>query len=163
MSSNLSRMRPKCFCVVVACALLAVSGCSDPLGGVELGQVSGKVTLDGQPLAEAVVNFTPTDGKTKGSTGTTDASGNYTLRYITGYDGAAVGTHTVEIRKVEIIPITGGEEPEYEERQVVPAAYNSKTELTAEVKPGENTFDFPLKPGPTDAGEASGQRTTDVP
>src|SRR5262245_53793185 len=62
--------------------------------------VSGKVTLDGQPLKGATVTFSPT-GTTKGieCTGITDDAGAYKLKQIRGEDGAPPGEYTVVISR----------------------------------------------------------------
>ena len=81
---------------------LLLPGC----GGTdyELAPVSGRVTLDGKPLAEAKVSFQPVAGQSDqpnpgpGSYGTTDADGRYTLRTIEpDADGAVVGPHKVRL------------------------------------------------------------------
>jgi hypothetical protein len=66
--------------------------------------VSGRVTLNGQPLAGAIVAFQPVSPginerpEACGSAGRTDASGNFTLRLIDPErDGALVGEHIVTI------------------------------------------------------------------
>ena len=160
MLSHFSRAQFGLWSAALACANLVLLGCgTDPLGGVELGQVTGKVTLDGKPLAGAQVTFKPAQGKS--STCLTDTEGNYTLRYITGYDGAIVGSHKVEIRKVESVQTGEGEKAQTNERQVVPKMYNSKTTLSAEVKPGSNQFDFDLKAGPAPS-ESSQSRSNDA-
>ena len=155
MLRTCSRTSANCWRIAVLGTVVLFAGCSSPLGDVELGQVSGKVTLDGKPLADASVNFTPEDKKAKGSTAITDAEGNYTLRYISGYDGAAVGTHKVEIRKVETVALPGGgAEPATTERQIVAEKYNSQTTLSADVKAGSNTFDFEVESVPAGAAKS---------
>ena len=78
-----------------------LTGCSH--GGPEIAEVTGKVTLDGKPLANANVLFQPVgeSGKKEvgiGSFGTTDASGNFSLkRSDTMKPGAVVAIHTVTI------------------------------------------------------------------
>src|SRR6478609_3425971 len=79
--------------------VLVVAGC-----GAEVVPVSGRVTLDGKPLADAVVTFQPRAGgdaaksPTSGSVGHTDQDGRYNLRLIApDQSGAAVGEHTVTI------------------------------------------------------------------
>jgi len=84
-------------------AVLAVfsAGCSsDPY---KSASVSGRVTLNGQPLADAEVMFQPValEGSINpgpGSYGITDAEGRYTLKLI-GKEtkGAVVGKHKVRI------------------------------------------------------------------
>ncbi|MEO2025569.1 MAG: hypothetical protein ABGZ23_06760 [Fuerstiella sp.] len=58
-----------------------------------LGTVTGKVTVGGQPLANAVVTFTPASGRP--SAGTTGSDGTYKLMYNVDNAGATIGEHTV--------------------------------------------------------------------
>jgi len=118
-------------------------GCGGGEEGPELGQVSGVVTLDGQPVASADVTFTPDQGRP--SMGQTDDEGKYRLRYSAESDGALPGMHSVSISTQR--DQTGGEGdqplvPAQEER--IPAKYNEETELSREVSAGENTIDFEL-------------------
>ena len=123
-------------------------------GAYGVGSVSGKVTLGGQPLADAIVTFTP---KTSGapSSAITDASGGYTLRYTRDYDGALVGEHTVTISTYAAAN-PDDEPPKPEVPEKVPAKYNTKSELLATVKSGSNTLDFPLESGGLIAQPAKG-------
>ena len=139
--------------VVCIAAILALSGC----GGQQFdtGTVSGTVTLDGQPLANASVQFTPTgvqnfDTPAPGSYGRTNANGEYSLKVITtDAEGALVGMHRVSItldeeesedpEKMDLIDDSGNR---------IPAKYNSQSQLTYEVKAGENkdvNFDLQSK------------------
>lgn len=91
------------FMVLLATGLgLALTGCSK--SPYQVAPVSGKVTLDGQPLANVTVVFQPSGAKAgatpgPGSTATTDAQGQYTLKTIgeTSQPGAVVGPHVVSI------------------------------------------------------------------
>jgi len=105
----------------------------------EVGTVSGKVTLDGQPLAEATVMFQPKDGRP--SMGTTNSDGAYSLSYADGVSGATLGEHTVFIRTE--IPGEDGQPPIAKEK--LSKRYHDRSELKAQVKSGSNTFDFPLE------------------
>jgi hypothetical protein len=128
--------------VVVVCLLaywISSSVMSGGRGLPELGDVSGVVTLDGKPLAGAMVTFVPQieDGDAAShvapSTGMTDASGRYSLMYVKDVEGAAVGTHIVMISA----PKPNGAES-------LPRKYNSASELSFEVKPGNNDAPFEL-------------------
>lgn len=123
------------WCLVLGAFLLA--GCGGP-EHPEVGRVSGVVTLNGQPLAEATVMFQPTEGRA--SIATTDSAGKYSLTYLDGVPGAKLGAHKVIIRTE--IPGEDGQPPIAKEK--LPKKYHEQTELAAEVKPGSNTFDFPL-------------------
>jgi hypothetical protein len=120
--------------LAVLAILLAVPGCRH--SGPELGVVSGTVTLDGAPLADADVYFDSGHGRPSG--GGTDANGVYRLVYTKAREGALLGVQKVRISTRR--PTVGGFTPER-----VPAVYNTQSTLTAEVKPGGNTIDFPLK------------------
>jgi hypothetical protein len=117
--------------------LLFLVGCGGP-EHPDVGRVSGTVTLDGQPLSDATVMFQPTEGRA--SVATTDKAGKYSLIYLDGVPGAKLGSHKVIIRTE--IPGEDGQPPIAKEK--LPKKYHEQTELTAEVKPGSNTFDFPL-------------------
>lgn len=81
--------------VVAAWAILATgTGCSKG-SGLKTGSVSGTVTFNGQPVANAQVVFQPKEGG-QNAIGTTDSNGRYTL--MTGTDkGAIIGTHRVSV------------------------------------------------------------------
>jgi hypothetical protein len=61
-------------------------------------EVSGAVTMDGKPLGNVRVDFHPDPDKGTsgpGSSGTTDAAGNFKLMCSNGRSGALVGYHRV--------------------------------------------------------------------
>ncbi len=137
-------------------ASVLISGCGSSLPDV--GYVTGVVTLDGKPLANAEVTFAPEKGR--GSSGITDETGKYELFYVAGEPGALIGAHKVMITSGGV-PVEGEEnisadasdEPDIAPRRKptgpkkggIPAKYNSKTTLTADVQSGSNTFDFKLE------------------
>jgi hypothetical protein len=127
--------------LAVLCLVVALAGCDS--GPENIGKVSGKVTLDGQPLPDAIVQFTTKD-KTSTSAGTTDTNGNYTLYYVADIQGAEIGEHTVSITTFKSGD-PSGDPPIPRVPEKVPAKYNMKTELTATVKAGRNSQDFELK------------------
>ena len=116
--------------------LVILAGCAQGTDAPKVGQVSGTVTLDGQPAKGVTIAFTPQIGAA--SFATTDDAGKYTLNASGGAKGAAIGTHTVSIST----PTEGPPPPNY--KDPIPAKYNTKTTLSAEVKSGENTADFAL-------------------
>lgn len=116
---------------------LLVTGCGS--SGPQLGEVSGTVTFDGQPLDHATVVFKPTEGRE--SAGVTDATGHYELGFAGEQMGAIVGSH-----KVRIIPATEDDNGNPLPNAVrLPKKYNEDTELTADVKSGDNTCNFDLE------------------
>jgi len=81
--------------------LLAGSGCGS--GVAKLYKVSGKVTLDGQPVSEATVEFEPIDpaGGQKPASGRTGSDGTFSLTTNTSGDGAVAGKYKVAIKKIK--------------------------------------------------------------
>ena len=61
--------------------------------GPKIVPVSGKLTRNGQPVANLEVYFMPTQGRP--SVGTSDPMGQFKLRFTREQEGASVGTHTV--------------------------------------------------------------------
>jgi hypothetical protein len=85
---------------VLGCLLLLLTGCGGPK--YQTAPVSGRVTLDGRPMANAHVSFQPTaqgnPNPGPGSFGVTDADGHFRLQTIQPrQDGAVVGSHVVRI------------------------------------------------------------------
>ncbi len=127
-------MNRLCGCSAILAACLVAGGCSKSGDRPDLGEVTGVVTLDGEPLANASISFT--EPGFRSSVGKTDSEGRYELIYIRDIKGAAVGTHTVRIKCFA--------EPGQHVKQV-PRKYNDESELTQEVKPGQNVINFNLK------------------
>lgn len=92
-------------CLPVVFGTVLGCGGDKPIGGPEnLVPVEGTVSLDGKPIANASIVFTP-KGSGGASTGYTDSSGHYELFYGASATGAIPGEHTV------MIEIGEGEEP----------------------------------------------------
>jgi hypothetical protein len=111
--------------------IIVAAGCSK--GDPNLSEVSGTVTVDGQPAKEGDITFIPADGKGR-TAGSPITAGKYTAK-------VGVGTMKVEIR----VPKTVGTRKLYntadsETRNLMeeslPAKYNTQTELTLDVKAG---------------------------
>lgn len=140
--------------VLVHCMLL---GCGGPsIKFPDTVPVTGKVTLDGQPLPNATVVFTPSSPKDASALGYTDASGNYELE--TGYGaerhkGAPPGEYKVHISTMLPPPPKKGETPVGPAAtpaggaDKVPDQYSSlaRTKLTATIDSKGGTKDFDLK------------------
>ena len=108
--------------------LALVAGC----GGSTHASVSGKVTMDGHPLANAAISFQPAGTELNpgpGSFGKTNDKGEYTLEIVGGGSGAVLGWHKVTIR------------PTGDAAKTV-TKYVIKGEPKFEVKPGTNTANF---------------------
>lgn len=155
----MKRYRGAMLAINVWVVSLAVCGCGSGDDRPELGQVTGTITMDGKPLAGTVVVFSPDNGRP--ARGKTDAEGKYELTYIGQTRGAKIGHHRVEIApneegedESEIEAATAGEStttpttPVKPRKNSVPARYNVNSVLEADVKAGENQFDFKLESQP---------------
>jgi len=133
-------------------ALVVVAGCSK--GPYEVAPVSGRVTLDGQPVAKVAVMFQPvaTEGNINpgpGSYGITDAEGRYTLKLIGKESrGAVVGKHKVKIENYTEPGDTSYDGPRKVQKPAnpIPTRYNAgEAILSFEVtSSGTDQADFPL-------------------
>lgn len=122
---------------------LGTAGCGE---SYKVVPVSGKITVDGQPLANASVYFQPTGDKAAGvpaSMALTDAQGNYTLTTATEkpQEGAVPGSHKVILSAVSQDP-QGGEVPTESSSLPEKAA---KADLSFDVPPeGTDQANFDL-------------------
>jgi len=140
-------MQDSCLSRISAPLVLLIAGVASGCGPAEgLATVEGQVKLGGEPLADAYVQFVCTGENAGTSTGRTDSGGHYSLWFSRSKKGARIGPSKVQITTFDLDGTRGGVKRIPEK---VPAKYNVKSELTADVKEGKNTFDFDLKP---DAG-----------
>ena len=114
-----------------------LAGCGDRGDAPELGDVSGYVRLDGQPLSAARVIFQPEGGRP--SIGLTDDEGYYELSYSRGETGAKVGRHVV---RISTFVEADDEQPGVPEQ--VPDRFDERSELVREIASGGNEIDFEL-------------------
>lgn len=143
----------------LACCLF-FAGCSATnsidYGKVTLVNVSGTVTLDGQPLAGAVVTFENQETGTM-SFARTNSSGSYTLQFDSEKDGVTPGRKLVRFSTTRTILGLRGEDGAEEgeastegakadrKQELVPECYSGKSTLTVEITPESTTVDFDLK------------------
>lgn len=128
---------PGCSVLLLTLSFLA-AGCGG--GGVEippLAPVQGVVTLDGEPISGATVIFEP-QFEAHQAVGATDTEGKFNLMYHEGVSGAALGNYKVRIFHY-------GEDEELPTEGLIPEKYGAQSELTADVKEGDNDFTFELK------------------
>lgn len=139
--------------LVLGGLLLSVVGC----GGSNIAPVSGRITLDNKPLANATVLFQPLSNEKypgPSSAGKTNEQGEYTLQLATSdVRGARVGKHKVVITAYEgngAIPSSSGRG--IVPKGLVPRCYNVESELTFDVPPeGSTSANFDLKMPASDA------------
>src|SRR5438874_8203290 len=131
------RLRFGSVCLVAMCCVAAV-GCGPK---ANIAPVSGRVTLDGQPLANVAINFGPLTGGLDGAYaayGKTDADGRYVLKLVDdGRRGASVGKNRVTLNESGL----GGESDG--------AAAKIQFRLPPKARDGTMQFDVP--PGGTNA------------
>jgi hypothetical protein len=123
--------------LAVAAALATFAGCGP---GIKVAPVSGVVTLDGKPLANAHLAFQPQAAKGTVNAGTgsyaiSDANGAYALRLAdTDRPGAVVASHRVEIN---LRNEADDRDPRTRPPQkTLPVKYNRDSVLTFEVTAG---------------------------
>ncbi|WDI41051.1 hypothetical protein [Bremerella sp. P1] len=132
--------------VLMFCFLASSLGCSD--SGISRQAISGTVVLDGQPLKEGSILLTPITPKGM-TAGCKIEDGRYELN---GDTGPTPGEYRVEISAWK-----SSDKPQLDEAtgqmvadvvSIIPARYNSKSELTAKIESGATgSIDFDLKSG----------------
>ena len=119
--------------------------------------VTGIVTLDGKPLANAKITFVPTESSQgSGASGSTDSAGKYELRSLFGNKsvvGCPTGNYKVVVSLMvkpdgSPMPADSQEPPMMSgARESLPLKYADfvSTQLTASVASSGSTFNFDLK------------------
>jgi len=124
---------------------MTLTGCGSdpPYKGPQRFPLSGKVTFDGMPVDGGTISFIG-PGKSNPSGGSI-SSGTYE---VPEDRGANADTYRVEIHWLK----PTGEKVKDEDtggmvdvvKEVIPAKYNTQTQLKADVKEGNTKFDFDL-------------------
>jgi len=125
----------------VALLLGLLAGCGQD--GPPLGTVTGTVTLDGKPVADARILFQPAEGSP--SLAITDDRGNYNLAYAPGKFGAMLGEHQVQITTGGLFRMPDG--TEQDRKEILPDSCHSNSALVRTVEPGANVIDFEIRSG----------------
>ncbi|MDR3635646.1 MAG: carboxypeptidase-like regulatory domain-containing protein [Isosphaeraceae bacterium] len=136
---------------IVVLQLLSLAGCSGESDGLPREPISGTVSLDGQPLADGIIQLIPASRQEGTAGGAVVKDGKFSIER---RKGLAPGAYRVVISS----SLSRGEaaetpgeapgpvKPSDTPKDLIPSRYNAKSTLKAEVKPGvSNTFDFPLK------------------
>src|SRR4051794_5908014 len=85
--------------VLAALVMVVAAGCGQSIQSVP---VSGRVTLNGQPLANVAINFSPQTGgeNAYAAYGKTDKDGRYALKLVeNGRAGATAGKNRVTLNE----------------------------------------------------------------
>ena len=158
LKDKVVQARPFSLLVMVALSTMAVLGCHSDQA--KLGLVTGKVTLDGKPIAKGTITF-ESPGQRPAIGQVVDGAIVDVTTYEPG-DGAPVGHHLVaisatddaassssastsnpgEIKKTSTNYMVG--------KSLVPARYNAPNSsgLTADIKAGKNPVEFNLSSNP---------------
>lgn len=129
-------------------ALVAISaiGCG---GSPYNADVSGQVTLDGQPIGPGVVTFAPVEGTSNPAVGAIDENGNY--RLMTKHEkGLNAGTYSVAVQVYEPEePVPAGQRSTQTPEPLVPQKYlrTETSGIKQDVAEGTQTIDLALNSG----------------
>ena len=144
-------MKNFALCLVALAMLAVLPACSK---AIKTEGVTGVITYNGEPLANATVKFIPTDATGSQSYGKTNEKGEYKLQTLLGAAdaGTTPGEYKVTVDCIEtvetgnMIEENGEEKPETVAESLIPAKYNNAetSGLTATVAPGDNTINFDL-------------------
>jgi hypothetical protein len=115
--------------------------------------ISGKVTLDGEPIADGLIVFAPKSGSGPEGSG----------KIVNGQYSANVpsGECKVQITASKLMKLPDGQKGMYgkteEVRGYVPPAFNSDTNLTADITGPKGDLDFILKSPATPLDKGTGR------
>lgn len=136
--------------MTIACALsLSLAGCGSADTGPDRAIVTGKVTFEGKPVSQGQIWFLPAAGREAPQAGATITDGSYRVE---NKGGVPIGSCQVKITaerpEANVKIVADGGPEEIPTRQYLPARYNEKTELTADIKASSDPLEinFDLKP-----------------
>lgn len=132
--------------ITASCFVLIGCGGTD---GPKTVDVTGTVTLDGDPLPNATLMFKPegSDNVYSGAYGFTDEEGVYSLVTSSNTEGAPPGKYRVEISTYAQPDEDEGTAASLEK---IPIVYNEESNLVVDVTADGGPYDFELK---SDAGQ----------
>lgn len=124
--------------LALAAGIIGAAGCSSDKSST----VTGEVLVDGKPLKEGIIRFVPADGKSQ----TADApiaDGKYSAKVPPGDKKVEISApKVVGKKKMYDTP----DSPVVDEIvELLPARYNTNTELTMKVENGSQEKKFELK------------------
>lgn len=140
---------------------LGLGGCAGAKDALPRKEITGTVTLDSAPLPHGMIQFLPAasraapasgpggspaavEGETAVSVPITD--GKFAIERA---QGLVPGSYKVQVYGANLTSAAADVMPGLEPpppKETIPARYNTKSQLTAEVKEeGPNTFEFQLK------------------
>ncbi len=156
----------KVFSTVIALLSVLCVGCSRQqadYSSVDLVDVSGTITLDGEPVENAVVLLEDVNTGLQ-SPGLTDSSGHYRLKFDSDKYGVIPGEKKVVVSTtMKVLGLNsdeeGGESSDEGEQQakpveLIPEAYRSETRLRVTIDDSTKKLDFNLASDGSTTGPA---------
>jgi len=138
-------LRHALYRIAILTTALCCWGCGP--GGDRAG-VSGKITLDGQPLPSGSIAFEPIEGTQSPSAGAEIRDGSYAIDRDKGPTSGKFRVKINSQRKTGKKIAAGSPAPPGtlvdETVEAVPARYNKQSQLRAELKAGSNPVHFEL-------------------
>ena len=143
MYSRPLHSRPGTLLLLVVVAMAA--GC--PRSGLEKATLSGRITVQGQPIQDGSIRFVPIKGTKGPATVGTIRAGSYT---VTARGGVPVGTLRVEVEAFRPLPGAkpytkeqarerGIVEGDYPKEQFLPPEYNTNSTHEVTIESGSKT------------------------
>lgn len=143
---------------------IVLTGCSNS-SRPRTYPVTGTVTMQGKPVAGAVITFVPTSNEGEAATAITDSDGKYALTTWRAGDGARPGEYRVKVSKQEQTAVdpskmvknlsieeeqkiyVENKKPRPPAKSLVPSKYQdeSSSGLSHTVPNGSTTFDIEIK------------------
>jgi hypothetical protein len=126
---------------------VSLAGCGDNSNSGH-NPIKGEVKLNGQPMESGTIMFRPIEGGKGQAVSGTIKAGHYE---IASAEGPAVGPHHVEVRGVRKTgkmiqkPLAPKGELVEEEAESVSERFNSRSDLKADIKAGDNVANFDVK------------------
>jgi hypothetical protein len=120
---------------VLFLAILLMQGCSR---GPSMGELHGQALLDGKLIEKGSIRLVPVDGEAP-TAGSVIENGKFNVRL-------APAQYRVEISATQLPPggIPKDVNEDYTIRQLIPAKYNTNSEVVLDIKPGVNEHKFDL-------------------
>ena len=138
LSRSTATVSGSLWCMVIALFAFTI-GC----GGDNVAPVSGTISLNSKPLADAYVVFEPVEvGAAKIATGKTDADGRYSLSMKDGSAGCLVGEHKVRLTTVPPDAMDDERSPLPKDR--IPKRYQESSPIFEVSEEGTDKADFDL-------------------
>ncbi|MCG8449443.1 MAG: hypothetical protein MI725_07680 [Pirellulales bacterium] len=129
-------------------SLAFLASCGTPSHEQEVARISGRITVEGQPLKHGRITFSPATGRA--ATGVIQEDGSYQLSTYGKHDGAILGMHRIAItahtNRDEVNASLESDRP-VKLKSLIPKRYaaGGTSGLTFEVKSGgSDNVDFDL-------------------